>query len=168
MLVQHPKWLQSVLDEIKTFDKRHSLLYTERLDDYWLALTTLPVQHFEKDLETMDLCIDETIRLVHNSLLPRRNIGPDVVINGHLVKSGEFVFVPVAESHRDPALYDEPEKFKPGRDYLQFGKGSVPYLGWGYGKRHFIRSRICMLTWLVQVVTSVRDRGSDASQSRWS
>jgi len=76
------------------------------------------------------MLIREAIRLSQAYVAFRRNVGPEMYIDGKVIPTGALVAYPVANVHLDPALYPDPWKFDPERPQL---KGNLTYLGWGGG-----------------------------------
>ena len=84
----------------------------------------------------------ETLRLYAPiQLLPRRNVRP-FDTNGHRIPANSHILVSPQTCHRDPALFDDPECFLPGRflagsaaapvdpfAFVPFGKGSHMCIG---------------------------------------
>ena len=88
------------------------------------------------------MLIREAIRLSQAYVAFRRNVGPEMYIDGKVIPTGALVAYPAASVHLDPALYPDPWKFNPARPQP---KGNLTYLGWGGGA--FLRShRLLMLT----------------------
>jgi len=84
------------------------------------------------------MVIREAIRLSQAYVAFRRNVGPEMYIDGKVIPTGALVAYPAASVHLDPALYPDPWKFDPTRPQP---KGNLTYLGWGGGE--FLR--LCLL-----------------------
>ena len=76
------------------------------------------------------MLIREAIRLSQAYVAFRRNVGPEMYIDGKVIPTGALVAYPAADVHLDPALYPDPWKFDPERPPP---KGNLTYLGWGGG-----------------------------------
>jgi sterol 14-demethylase len=74
------------------------------------------------------MLIREAIRLSQGYVAFRRNVGPEMYIDGKAIPTGALVAYPAADVHLDPALYPDPWKFDPARPQP---KGNLTYLGWG-------------------------------------
>ena len=74
--------------------------------------------------------IRETLRLAQSHAALRRNVGPEVHVNGKVVPTGAYVVYPFSDVHLDPDLYPDPWKFDPSR---MEPKTSFGYVGWGGG-----------------------------------
>jgi oxidation protein CepF/oxidation protein CepG len=59
----------------------------------------------------------------------------DVVVDGHLIKAGEFVLCSVLMADRDPALTPDPQVFDAERD-------PAPHLAFGHGIHHCIGAAV--------------------------
>ena len=94
------------------------------------ALASIPLSAWENDTPVLDTLIRETIRLSQAYVAFRRNVGPEMYIDGKVIPTGALVAYPVADVHLDPALYPDPWKFDPARPRP---KGNLTYLGWGGG-----------------------------------
>lgn len=88
--------------------------------------------------------ISETLRLAQSEFVWRDCTGDDVVVDGFRVPKGWVVRMCVAESHRDPAVFDDPDDFDPGRfegrkfagaEYSPFGLDANSCLGEGLVRR---------------------------------
>jgi len=66
----------------------------------------------------------------------RRNVGPDIYIDGKVIPTGTLVVYPLADVHLNPTIYPDPWKFDPERSQL---KGNLAYLGWGGGACFLLR-----------------------------
>ncbi len=90
-------------------------------------------------MPVFDMLIRESIRLSQAYVAFRRNVGPEMYIDGKVIPTGALVAYPAADVHVDPAFYPDPWKFDPTRPQPQ---GNLTYLGWGGG----VFLRLCLLT----------------------
>jgi cytochrome P450 len=88
-------------------------------------------------MPVFDMLIRESIRLSQAYVAFRRNVGPEMYIDGKVIPTGALVAYPAADIHVDPAFYPDPWKFDPTRPQPQ---GNLTYLGWGGGV--FLRLRL--------------------------
>ncbi|KAH8980859.1 cytochrome P450 [Lactarius hatsudake] len=72
----------------------------------------------------------------------RRNVGPEMYIDGRVIPTGTLVVYPFSDVHLNPALYPDPWRFDPARPQLQ----ADSYVGWGGGKVTCPGSRTAKLT----------------------
>lgn len=80
----------------------------------------------------LDALIRETTRVAQPHTAMRRNLGPELYIDGKIIPTGAYVIYPFSDVHLDPELYPDPWKFDPGRKeatHVPFG-----YVGWGGGQ----------------------------------
>ena len=87
------------------------------------------------------MLIREAIRLSQAYVAFRRNVGPEMYIDGKVIPTGALVAYPAANVHLDPDLYPDPWKFDPTRPQP---KGYLTYLGWGGGA--FLHLRPILIT----------------------
>jgi cytochrome P450 len=83
------------------------------------------------------MLLRETLRIAQPHVAMRRNVGPEMYIDGKVIPTGTLVVYPFANVHLNPAMYPDPWKFDPTRP---LPKGDFPYLGWGGGARPHSRS----------------------------
>ena len=76
------------------------------------------------------MLVREAVRLSQAFVSFRRNVGPEMYIDGKVISKGALVAYPAADVHLDPALYPDPWKFDPARPQP---KGNLTYLAWGVG-----------------------------------
>ncbi|WP_354637822.1 cytochrome P450 [Kitasatospora camelliae] len=87
--------------------------------------------------EAVQALVSETLRLYPSAwILPRHAVAEDVLA-GYRVEAGSDVLVCPYLTHRDPALWPEPERFDPARFTTAGGRpeGLGTYLPFGLGAR---------------------------------
>jgi cytochrome P450 len=94
-------------------------------------LATIPLEVWETQTPVLDSIIRETLRLAQSHAALRRNLGPEVHIDGKVVPTGAYVVYPFSDVHLDPDLYPDPWRFDPSRVEPKTAFG---YVGWGGGK----------------------------------
>jgi cytochrome P450 len=94
------------------------------------ALPSIPLSAWENETPVFEILIREAIRLSQPFVAFRRNVGPEMYIDGKVIPTGSLVVHPAASVHLYPALYPDPWKFDPARPQP---KGNLAYLGWGGG-----------------------------------
>jgi cytochrome P450 len=87
--------------------------------------------------------IEECLRFDGPAKALTRVLADDVVFEGHAMQRGQRVFLILASANRDPAVFDDPNTFKLGRELVQ------RHIAFGYGP-HF-----CMGAMLARVEGSV-------------
>ncbi|MFE6051396.1 cytochrome P450 [Kitasatospora sp. NPDC056446] len=111
----------------------------------WLFL--LLDRHPEARTADPQALVNETLRLYPSAWLLPRHAVEDDVIAGHRIAAGTDVLVCPYLTHRDPALWPDPERFDPGRfaagpdrpgrlgAYIPFGLGARACLGTQFALR---------------------------------
>ncbi len=95
-----------------------------RTPEYWSALAA--------DAELAGAIVEETLRFDPPVQLVMRIAGADMRIGGQDIQAGDTMLLLLAAAQRDPAMYDVPDEFRPGRDatrHLSFGLGPHFCLG---------------------------------------
>lgn len=95
-----------------------------RTPAHWSALAADP--------ELAGAIVEETLRFDPPVQLVMRIAGADMRIGDVDIPSGDTMLLLLAAAQRDPAMYDAPEEFRPGRDaarHLSFGLGPHFCLG---------------------------------------
>lgn len=136
----HQDWRSKAAAEVKSLLGR----YSNHTEDHLLAepkqdvnslssrLGRIPLEAWESETPVLDAIIRETTRVAQPHTAMRRNLGPDMHIDGRLIPSGAYVICPFSDIHLDPELYPNPWKFDPEREVVK----DIPfaYVGWGGGK----------------------------------
>lgn len=138
-LCVHPEWKAKVEAEITEFRFEQCIAA-----DDMTSLGDVSIAAWEDGLPALRCCLQETIRLVSIGALPRRNMGPNKNIEGHIIRTGDFVLLMTEDANLDPDAYDRPNEFLPERDVSQH---SPTGLGWGAGNYACPGQRfaLCML-----------------------
>uniref|UniRef100_A0A671VXP9 unspecific monooxygenase n=1 Tax=Sparus aurata TaxID=8175 RepID=A0A671VXP9_SPAAU len=98
-------------------------------------------------MEYIEMVINESMRLYPIANRLERVSKASVEINGLTIPKGTVTMVPIYTLHRDPALWPEPDAFKPER-FSKENKGNIdPYafLPFGAGPRNCIGMRFALL-----------------------
>ena len=136
----HPKWRHEARAEVERLRTSHPLETAASSESNLpprdpespssTALSSIPLSAWENETPVLDMLIREAIRLSQAYVAFRRNVGPEMYIDGKVIPTGALVAYPAADVHLDPALYPDPWKFDPERPHP---KGNLTYLGWGGG-----------------------------------
>ena len=129
----HPEWKAKAHAEIESLVFAHSLAPYKAgapLSDLSAALAQIPLNVWEGSTPVLDALIHETTRLAQPHTAIRKNMGPDVHIDGKLVPSGHYVVYPFSDVHLNEELYPDPWKFDPSRPLPD---ARYSYVGWGGG-----------------------------------
>jgi cytochrome P450 len=109
--------------------------------------------------------LDMTVRVLHEALRlcppaagTMRAPTRDIVVDGHLVEAETMALVSFYALHRDPALWEEPERFDPDRFLAERSKGRSrwQYLPFGGGPRSCVGDHFAMLEATLALATVVR------------
>ncbi|XP_031288388.2 cytochrome P450 3A29 [Camelus dromedarius] len=105
-------------------------------------------------MEYLDMVVNETLRIFPLPGRLERVCKKDVEINGVFIPKGTLVMVPVYALHKDPALWTEPEEFRPER-FSKKNQDSInpyTYLPFGTGPRNCIGTRFAMMSMKLALV----------------
>ncbi len=95
-----------------------------RNPEHWAALAA--------DAELAGAIVEETLRFDPPVQLVMRIAGADMRIGAQDIQAGDTMLLLLAAAQRDPDMYDEPDRFRPGREslrHLSFGLGPHFCLG---------------------------------------
>ncbi|XP_072799386.1 cytochrome P450 3A24-like isoform X1 [Vicugna pacos] len=101
-----------------------------------------------RQMEYLDMVVNETLRIFPLAGRLERVCKKDVEINGVFIPKETVVMVPVYALHKDPALWTEPEEFRPER-FSKKNQDSInpyTYLPFGTGPRNCIGMRFAMMS----------------------
>ena len=136
----HAHWKSAIHTEV------HALLaqYSNSSDPLHKRLSAIPITAWEDEMPTIELVLRETIRLVFNGILFRRNLPgggsltfPDGVGG---IPSGRFLVYSISDVHMNPSIYTDPGMFDPLRfspDRGEDKREPYSFLGWGAGELFF-------------------------------
>lgn len=96
-MAAHPEWQQRARQESDAIDRDHLT---------WEDLDRLP---------SIDLLQQEALRYVAPVLIMMRSTVRDTAILGHFVPADTHVMVSPFVTHRDPQVWDDPDRFDPTR-----------------------------------------------------
>lgn len=128
----HPHWQAAALTEVRALVAAHvnvSAIGTS-LTSLADVLSSIPLSAWENEVPVLDSIIRETLRIAQPHVAMRRNVGPELYIDGKIIPSGTFVVYPFADVHLNESLYPDPWIFDPTRAPA---KGEFSYVGWGGG-----------------------------------
>ncbi|KAJ7090817.1 cytochrome P450 [Mycena belliarum] len=146
-LCHHETWKAKAQAEIDAFVLSHGV-HGVPLSE---VLASLPFATWEKSLPTIDLCLQESLRLVANAAIIRRNMGDNIDIAGNVISRGDYAMYMTADTHLNDTIFPEPDVFNPNRD---FGKPSDGFLlAWGTGSHPCLGQRLGKVT--VKLITTL-------------
>jgi cytochrome P450 len=140
-LAHYPEWRLRCQEEVDQVVEKHRK-YTEQTSTE--ILSGLSLQQWETDFPVIAGCVKETLRLQLPGTMFRKNdSNSDIPIGntGEVIPAGAYALYVVADTHRDPNLYKDPQSFNPGRHIdtdAYRDRGPHSYLGFGSG-RHVCR-----------------------------
>ncbi|KIM37016.1 hypothetical protein M413DRAFT_423833 [Hebeloma cylindrosporum] len=105
-LAANPIWREKVSAEFKALLQKHT--DTSSSEPLHKRLGMIPVSAWEEELPSADLVVRETIRLLLNLGIPRRNTQRRVTIDGVTIEKGDFVMYSAAKVHLNPDIYPNP------------------------------------------------------------
>ncbi|XP_042264058.1 cytochrome P450 3A27-like [Thunnus maccoyii] len=130
-LATHPHIQKTLQDEIdETFPEKGQPTYDSVMQ-----------------MEYLNMVVNESMRLYPIANRLERMAKASVEVNGVTIPKGTTIMVPVYTLHRDPALWPEPDAFKPERFSKENKDNIDPYafLPFGTGPRNCIGMRFALL-----------------------
>ena len=100
--------------------------------------------------------VDEALRLYPSLHTLVRRAAEDTQLLGHDVPRGRIVAVSTWALHRNPAVWDRPERFDPGRFEGDADRGRHAHLPFGAGPRSCIGVHLARAELVVAVAAAVR------------
>ncbi|KAI5199546.1 cytochrome P450 6A1 [Aureobasidium subglaciale] len=140
-------WLSQVREEVKALAEKYDSDTSKSMAD---RLMSAPLEAWENELPTIDLCLRESIRLNSLGSMFRKNDSTEPVkmSNGAEIPPGGFAAYHMANVHLNPEVYADPEKWDPSR-YLpgreEDRKTKFGYIGWGAGRHPCLGMRFAKL-----------------------
>ncbi|KAF7356521.1 Cytochrome P450 [Mycena venus] len=142
----HKEWKDRVNSEVTTFLQDTGLHASQNLRD---DMAYVPLSLMDEKLHTIELVINEVLRLLASGPFIRRNIGDDLVVDGVHIPKGAFIMFPVEDLHRNPKMFPNPDVFDPTRftaeNVEQRKKYGTTFLGWGGGRHPCVGKRTALL-----------------------
>lgn len=129
----HPEWKAKAAAEMEHLMKERGCLPREKgapLSALATSLSQIPLEYWESRTPVLDSMIGETLRLAQPHTAMRRNLGPEIYIDGKVIPTGAYVVYPFSDVHLNPDLYDDPYKFDPTRPRQKTPFG---FIGFGGG-----------------------------------
>ncbi|KAH8008953.1 hypothetical protein HPB51_008144 [Rhipicephalus microplus] len=112
------------------------------------------------ELERLDMVVKEALRLYPPvPLMVARCCIKNTTVLGHFIPAGVNIIAPAWYVHRDPDLWEEPEKFMPDRFSEEKSKRrhSAAYFPFGLGQRTCLGKRVGLLTMKTALIKTLRD-----------
>lgn len=93
---------------------------------YWLAKHPDQRRQVEADRTLVPQWVEETLRFDNSSQILGRVATRDVEMHGETIREGGRVLLLVGAANRDPAVFEDPDRYDVSRDcteFVSFGKG---------------------------------------------
>jgi len=115
-LAASPEWLQKIRAEVEVVAAKHASKdpNISLLD----KLSSLPLDIWKSELPLIQLCLRNSIRLNMPGVFFRKNLSNHSIPTGHgneVIPPGSFPIYHVADAHRDPEVWAEPDKWDAAR-----------------------------------------------------
>ncbi|KAI5458580.1 cytochrome P450 6A1 [Mariannaea sp. PMI_226] len=144
----NPKWMTKVRAEVQAAIRK-SATTTDPNATMVEKLASLPLEAWETEFPTIEVCLRECIRLTATGATFRRNIsGHDIEVGNEVVPKDAYVAYPFNDTHQDPSIYPDPTKWDPDRyseERAEDKKRQYAYLGWGVGRHPCLGMRFAKL-----------------------
>ncbi|KAH7917327.1 cytochrome P450 [Leucogyrophana mollusca] len=153
----HPAWKNRVRTEIQDFLETSSSIQSQpSVAPIANIIANMGTEAMEAQTPNLDLCINETLRMIFTGTFMRRNVAEDIFVSGTRIAHGTFLMYPTADLHFDPSIYPSPHSFRPDRwspeaveDRKKMG---ITFLGWGAGRHVCVGKRTALLMMKMIVV----------------
>jgi len=136
-LEANPAWKTRVQDEINQFVRSQCSQAVHFPGDcVGVSIAEVPITTLEQETPTLDIVLQETLRLLLDGAFMRRNMGDELFVGKTRVKPGAFLMYHTGDLHLNPDIYPEPHRFDPERwlpeaaEQRQLQHG-LSFLGWG-------------------------------------
>ncbi|RXG71172.1 cytochrome P450 4c3 [Armadillidium vulgare] len=143
LLGQHPEIQEKVYEELESiFGKSERLSTSEDI----------------RDMNYLECCIKESLRLLPPVPLFVRNLTEDLTIDGYIVPRGTDVAIFTYNLHRDPKHFPDPLKFQPERFFPEISAKRNPYafVPFSAGPRNCIGQKFALMEEKVILSTFLR------------
>ncbi|KAF7974038.1 hypothetical protein HWV62_13569 [Athelia sp. TMB] len=128
----HPEWKTRAVAEIQRLVETHT--DTTSTLPLHQRLSTIPISAWEDEMPVLELITRETLRLVNNGIMLRRNILADIEVSGKIIPRGAFMAYQVGDVHLNAQYYPNPLKWNLARFAGGSAQNEAPYIGWGAGR----------------------------------
>lgn len=146
-LANDPYWRGKVWEEVKALAERYDSDTSKPIAE---RLASAPLEAWENELPTIDLCLRDSIRLnlVGSMFRQNHSNSPVKLSDNSEIPAGAFAAYPLGDVHLNPDVYANPEKWDPSRylpDRAEDQKSKFGYLGWGAGRHTCLGMRFAKL-----------------------
>ena len=130
-------WMDKVQIEVQEAINKHATT-RDRNATAVDRLASVPLDAWESEFPTIEVCLRECIRLTATGATFRRNIsGQDIPVGEEIIPKDAYVAYSFNDTHQDPEIYPNPTKWDPDRyseGRAEDKKRQYGYLGWGVGR----------------------------------
>lgn len=137
-LATSPEWLSKIRTEVEEAAAKYG---SKRPNASLLdKLSSLPLDVWESEFPLIQLCLRDSIRLNMPGVFFRKNLSTHSIPTGHgneVIPPGSFPIYHVADAHRDPEVWANPDKWDPARYLPDRAEDKLKpriYQGWGVGR----------------------------------
>jgi cytochrome P450 len=125
-------WKDGATAEVQSLIAAHA--NTASSEPIHRRLSAIPISAWEDEMPVAESIIRETLRIVGNATLFRRNLSDDFRVCGKTVDKGAFMTYNLGDVHLNERFYSNPLKFDPGRFNVAGEDRNAPFLAWGMGR----------------------------------
>ncbi|CAG8960722.1 hypothetical protein HYFRA_00002258, partial [Hymenoscyphus fraxineus] len=147
-LSKDPYWMSKVREEVQTVAAKYCPDTDAPLSQ---QLTFVPVEAWESEFPSLDLCLKDSIRLQLLGAVFRKNTSGREIPTGvgdEVIPPGAYVTYHTADVNLDPTIYPDPLKWDPARylpDRAEDKKRPYAYIGWGVARHPCLGMRFAKL-----------------------
>ncbi|XP_011501315.1 PREDICTED: cytochrome P450 4c3 [Ceratosolen solmsi marchali] len=151
----HPEFQHKVFNELDS-------IFSEGIYDRRPTLRDL------KGMKYLDKCIKEALRLYPSVPILGRKVSKDIQIGKYTVPKGTTALVVLPVLHRDPEVFQNPEKYDPERFSYEntIGRHPYAYIPFSAGPRNCIGQKFALLEEKVLISGVLRKYRLEATERR--
>ncbi|KAF7974028.1 hypothetical protein HWV62_13549 [Athelia sp. TMB] len=139
----HPEWKAKATAEIQKLIESHT--DTTSTLPLHQRLSSIPMSAWEDEMPALELVTRETIRIVNNGTMLRRNVVDDIEVSGKIIPRGAFMAYQMGDVHLNEEYYPDPLRWDPARFARGSAQNAAPYIGWGIGRHPCSGMRVAKL-----------------------
>ncbi|KAG8891054.1 hypothetical protein FRB98_000063 [Tulasnella sp. 332] len=137
-LSTNPVWMARVRAELIQLGAKYAQA-SDQQAPLSKQLLSVPLEGWESEVPTLDLCVKETIRMFIQAPFMRKNISREQVVidKDEVVAPGAIMLFYTAAVMMNPEIYKDPQVWDPARylpDRAEDKSGQHVWVGWGSGK----------------------------------
>jgi len=128
----YPEWKAKAVAEIHQLIETHT--DTTSTLPLHQRLSAIPISAWEDEMPVLELVTRETLRLVNNGTMLRRNIVEDIPVGDKVIPRGAFMAFQTAHVHLNDEYFPDALKWDPSRFASGNPQNDAPFVGWGTGR----------------------------------